>query len=230
MIYYLKRYWKYILIVSIIIFILIGIYIYNDNTNDVSTTNVVKLADSVDLNQDEKKQENVVKTVFVDVKGAVNAPGVYEIDEGRRIIDAINLAGGLTDKSDTINLNLSKKVEDEMYIIVYTKDEIYNYKLNNEQSNEKIVCASVECDCPNVNNDACIKEESNSSSEKVSKISINTATKEELMELSGIGESKADAIISYRNENGNFENIEDIKNVSGIGNSVYEKIKDEITL
>lgn len=227
MIYYLKRYWKLILIFFSVVLVLIGGYVYYENSNNVSTSSVVKLADAKEENAETK---DALKTVFVDVKGAVNAPGVYEIDEERRIIDAINLAGGLTDKADTTNINLSKKVEDEMYIIVYTKDEIYNYKKNNEQSNEKIVCASVECDCPDVSNDACIKEESNSSNESTSKISINTATKEELMNLTGIGEAKADAIISYREENGIFENLEDIKNVSGIGDSVYEKIKNNITL
>lgn len=228
MIYYFKRYWKHIALVIVILIILsisfVNYYFVQDKKEEVTIVkeeNIVK-----------KKNDNLIisKTVFVDVKGAVNAPGVYEIDEGRRIIDAINLAGGLSDKADTININLSKKVEDEMYIIVYTKDEIYNYKNNNEQSNKKIVCASVECDCPDVSNDACIKEENNSSDKIINKISINTATKEELMKLSGIGESKAEAIILYRKENGEFESLDDIKNVSGIGDNLYEKIKDDITL
>lgn len=229
MIYYFKRYWKYILIVTVILLALILSYVcYYFNKNDTSTTvNVVELKDS---NKEKEHITDGLKTVFVDVKGAVNAPGVYEIDEERRIIDAINIAGGLLQNADTTNINLSKKVEDEMYIIVYTKDEIYNYKLNNEKSNEKIICASVECDCPDISNDACINKEDMNDNEDMGKISINTATKEELMNLSGIGETKANAIISYREENGDFKNLEDVKNVSGIGDSVYEKIKDEITL
>lgn len=228
MIYYFKRYWKLIsLLIVVLITLIISLINYYFGKEKKEDVTIVK------ENFTEKKENNNlndIKTVFVDVKGAVNQPGVYEIDEERRIIDAINLAGGLSDNADTINLNLSKKVKDEMYIVIYTKEEIYNYKLNNEIKNEPIVCASLECDCPDTSNDACIKEENSNKQDALNKISINTATKEELMKLSGIGESKANAIISYREENGDFKSLEDIKNVSGIGESLYEKIKDNITL
>ena len=86
-------------------------------------------------------------------------------------------------------------------------------------------------------NNACIKEDdekskldNNENSKTNSKININTATKEELLLLNGIGEAKAEAIIEYRTKNGNFTNVEDIKNVSGIGDAAFEKIKDQITL
>lgn len=229
MIHLIKRYWKYLIcVLALLIVVVFGYFFYQKN-NTVSTPIVKKLSLS--------KEENDSKTVFVDVKGAVNAPGVYELDEGKRVIDAINQAGGLTDMADTINLNLSKKLKDEMYVIVYTKDEIYNYK-NNNGENKEITCASFECVCPDSKNDACIKNESkkddtsNDSEEKsaTEKVSINTASKDELMTLSGIGEAKADAIIKYREDNSGFSNIEDIKNVSGIGDAVYEKIKDNITL
>ena len=230
---YLKMYWKQITFFSVIGFILIlGGCLYYDN-NSISTSSVKKL--SVDKKQDIKDD---LSTVFVDVKGAVNSPGVYELDEGKRVIDAINLAGGLTDKADTININLSKKLTDEMYIIIYTKDEIYNYKQNNESVND-IKCASMECVCPDVSNDACINsastvdsspssEDGNKLIDDDSKVSINSATKEELMKLDGIGEVKAEAIIKYRQENGSFKSVEELKNVSGIGDAVYDKIKDNI--
>ncbi len=229
MINLIKRYWKYLVFVLAILIVVVFGYFFYQKNNTVSTPIVKKLSLS--------KQENDSKTVFVDVKGAVNAPGVYELDDGKRVIDAINLAGGLTDVADTINLNLSKKLKDEMFIIVYTKDEIYNYK-NNDEKNKEITCASFECVCPDSKNDACIENESkkeddaNDSEEKVAseKISINTASKEELMTLSGIGEVKAAAIIKYREDNNGFSNIEDVKNVSGIGDALYEKIKDNITL
>lgn len=229
MINLIKRYWKYLVFVLAILIVVVFGYFFYQKNNTVSTPIVKKLSLS--------KQEDDSKTVFVDVKGAVNAPGVYELDDGKRVIDAINLAGGLTDVADTINLNLSKKLKDEMFIIVYTKDEIYNYK-NNDEKNKEIICASFECVCPDSKNDACIENESkkeddaNDSEEKVAseKISINTASKEELMTLSGIGEVKAAAIIKYREDNNGFSNIEDVKNVSGIGDALYEKIKDNITL
>lgn len=226
MIYYLKRYLKQIIVTISVIIILIGGYVYYESKNNVSTETIVKQTEL----KKEITKENNLKTVFVDVKGAVNSPGVYEMDEGRRIIDAINLAGGLKDNADTINLNLSKKLMDEMYIIVYSKDELYNYKKNKESKNEVITCASLECDCPDISNDACISKENIILNKENNKISINTATKDMLLTISGIGESKADAIVSYRLENGDFKNLEEIKNVSGIGDALYEKIKDKITL
>lgn len=234
MIYYIRRYWKYALIFLVCLISFISIYLYNDS-NNVNTNSAKKLSVTKKENQEDTK---TLKTVFVDVKGAVNAPGVYELEENKRIIDAINLAGGLSSNANTININLSKKLEDEMYIVVYTKNEIAEYKKSHGE--EKIVCASNECVCPDDKNDACISNNTNSSSKKDStindnvaintKISINTASKEDLMTLNGIGEAKANAIIEYRTQNGNFKKIEDIKNVSGIGDAIYEKIKNNITL
>lgn len=230
MIYFIRKYWKYIFIFVCVTIVFVGTYVYYEN-NSVSTSSAKKL--TVTKNKDD---ENTSKTVFVDIKGAVNAPGVYELEEGKRIIDVINLAGGLSDNANTINLNLSKKLTDEMYVVVYTKNEIAEYKKNNGNTNE-IICASNECVCPDTNNDACISQggSKNSTSNNASdgidgKVSINTAGLDELMKLSGIGESKANAIISYRQENGSFKTIEEIKNVSGIGDAVFEKIKDDITI
>ena len=230
MIYFIRKYWKYIFIFVCVTIVFVGTYVYYEN-NRVSTSSAKKLM--VTKNKDD---ENTSKTVFVDIKGAVNAPGVYELEEGKRIIDVINLAGGLSDNANTINLNLSKKLTDEMYVVVYTKNETAEYKKNNGNTNE-IICASNECVCPDTNNDACISQggSKNSTSNNASdgidgKVSINTAGLDELMKLSGIGESKANAIISYRQENGSFKTIEEIKNVSGIGDAVFEKIKDDITI
>lgn len=228
--YFFKKYWKYIIVLGAGVLTFIGMYVYDykDNNEKVKSDD-----NEVVASKEESKEEEKKGTVFVDVKGAVNTPGVYEIEEGKRIIDAINLAGGLSDNANTVNINLSRKVTDEMYIIVYTKNEIYNY--NKKNNNDGLVaCASNECVCPDSNNDACINNESsiqnNDNNKTVGKVSINSANKEELMTVSGIGEAKANAIISYRQNNGNFNSIEDIKNVSGIGDALYEKIKDSITL
>lgn len=224
MIYYLKKYWKYLLTLILVLFLFTIIGYFKEKNDEISTKSIKKLSNV-------SKKTNNLKTLFVDVKGAVNAPGVYELEDGKRVIDAINLAGGFSDKADTINVNLSKRLTDEMFIVIYTKQEIYNYKKSNETSN--INCASFECVCPDVKNDACIEKNlkaENNKKEANNKVSINNATKEDLMSLTGIGESKANAIINYRNENGLFKQIEDIKNVSGIGDSVFEKIKNNITL
>ena len=156
---------------------------------------------------------------FVDVKGSVVNPGVYEFEENDRVIDAIELAGGLTKNANTSNINLSQKLTSEMVIYVYSNSEIKN-------SNETLSCDTI-CK-PNVievNN--CISS-NNSSSNTL--ININTANISELTTISGIGESKAKSIIEYRETNGKFNSIEDLKNISGIGESLFEKIKDKITV
>ncbi len=206
------------------IFIVIVIVIFLILTVDFSAfekEETKEIADNIEAEEEK---------VTVDIKGAVNNPGVYEMDESSRVNDVIKKAGGLKDDADTSLINLSKKVTDEMVITIYTKEEI-------EEQNQ--TCAP--CECPEVN-DACVTDEdANSNNDDSSsddsadtnstgKISINTATLSELQTLNGIGEAKAKAIIGYRETNGDFKSIEEIKNVSGIGDAIYEKIKDDITI
>ena len=179
------------------------------------------------VSKEEKKE--VISKIKVDVKGNVLNPGVYELDEETRVIDAINMAGGLKEDSNTDLINLSMKLKDEMTIIVYSNKEINDYKKNLNQ--KEIVYVEV-LKCPDKINDACINKsnESKTSDKLNSKISINTASKSDLEKIPGIGSSKAADILSYREEYGQFTKIEDIKNVSGIGDALFEKIKDNITV
>ena len=195
------------------VFVLFGITIY-----------CIFDGSSVSASENENIIKKEKKTVYVDIKGAVNNPGVYEVDYDSRIIDVIKLAGDLTDEADTSILNLSKKVIDEMNIIIYTKEEMSAYK-------EKLIPAKTivkevekKIVCPDNDNDACINKDNTRLTDK---ININTASKEELESLPSIGSSKANSIIEYREKN-KFESIEDIKNVTGIGDSLFEKIKDSI--
>lgn len=173
----------------------------------------------------ENIEKEEIKTLLVDIKGEIKNPGVYEMTSGERVNDVIKKAGGLNNNADTSMINLSQKVKDEMVIIIYSKKEVE--EMNKEEP----------CICPE-NNDACINEENknqvvtkdNSNASTSTKISINKATIEDLMTLDGIGEAKAKSIIEYREEKGKFEKIEDIKEVSGIGEALYEKIKNKITL
>ena len=220
---FLKKHKGKIFILIFIVFTLFIVYdtYYVETEDEVEEVALEKKEDT------EEKEEPKESKVLVDVKGEVNTPGVYELTNNNTVMDAINKAGGLTKQSDTSNINLSKKLEDEMVIIVYSKSEIK--KMNEE---EKI-------ECPPCNN-ACITEEdekakldsnkNETSNVPAGKVNINTADSETLQTLDGIGEAKAKAIIEYRNKNGDFKNIEDIKNVSGIGDSVYEKIKENITV
>lgn len=186
--------------------------------------------------------KEVTKQFIVDIKGEVKNPGVYILDEGKRVIDVVRKAGGFTVNADSSANNLSMKIKDEMVIVIYSKEEIDDFEAVKEA--EKIVSES--CQNGIVNNDSCITSDtikdskstdasgsndnssSEESSQEVKKVSLNNASLEELMTLSGIGEAKAKSIIEYRKEK-KFEKIEDIMNVSGIGESVFEKIKDYIT-
>ena len=178
------------------------------------------IVDAIVENKLPIESNNTSKLIKVDIKGAVKKPGVYEVNESARIIDIIELAGGLKSKANTEYINLSKIVEDEMVIWIYTNDEIKEFK----KSNIKYEYIDKNCKCPDVSTSACINN-----SDVSNKINLNTASLEELMTLPGIGESKALSIIEYR-EKTPFETIEEIKNVSGIGDSAFDKIKDYITV
>lgn len=232
----------YLIIIILVILFIISYLIYVNSGEEVHASNII-LDDVVDQVIDNISIPDEVKKIKVDVKGYVINPGVYELEEDSRVIDAINASGGLSEGADTSNLNLSKKLKDESVIIVGT------YK--KEESEEPITITQYvyeECHCESFN-DACIidedivnfiedvKEDKQDTKEEIKeeiqenkKISINTASSEELQTLSGIGESKALSIIKYREEFGLFNTIEDIMNVSGIGDALFEKIKDNITV
>ena len=170
------------------------------------------------------KQEEV--KLYFDIKGSVKKPGVYEFTQGDRIIDAINKAGGLTKNATTNNLNLSRKLTNEMVIYVFNKNELTTTKAFEQVNNV------AECKCETIEVNNCVDKNTTneSTNNEKTKININTDSKEKLMTISGIGSSKADAIIEYRTKNGNFKTTEDIINVSGISKTIYDKIKDTITV
>lgn len=235
------RYRKQILIVLIIVLIVTGgvggsIY-YANSYNKKSrvekkevllatkkTTSVKKVSSK------EKIEEN--KKVMVDIKGEVLNPGLYSLEEGSRVQDVINMAGGLTEIGDTTVINLGKKINDEMVIIIYSKQEVENFKQTKEILEQ--VIDSCQNSYDGLQNDACIEPDieinTTNNKELSGNISINSATIEQLQKLPGIGEAKAKSIIEYREEHGNFSNIEELKNISGIGDALFDKIKESITL
>ena len=221
----MRKYLKYIISISILIIFIFIVVIYYINSTDNENINkeIIKVE-----KKKIKKEENKIEYVYVDIKGAVKCEGVYKLNKDSRVIDVINASGGLKENADTFNINLSKKISDEMFIIIYTKEEIDRYK-NKTLSTVKINNSLIN-EMPNIDesNDAQIKIDINDNN--ISKININIADKNELLKIPGIGESKAENIIKYRNENGNFKTIDDIKNVTGIGESIFEKIKDNITI
>ena len=182
-----------------LVLIIGGLFYFNQNkTEDYSGVSFSNISNETN-NKDEKAEDKHDEKIFVDVKGAVKHPGVFETTKDKRVKDLIEEAGGLLDDADTATLNLSQKVKDQMVI----------YVLKHGEKPKQI-------------------SDGGSSSSNTDVININTANKEQLMKISGVGKTKAEAIISYREKNGDFKKKEDITKVHGIGKATFEKIKDKI--
>ena len=215
----LLKYKPYIIVVIIIL----GLITFN-----IYTLSLVDTSEEEEIIPIKTKEKKISK-IKVDIKGEVNNIGVYELDTDSRVIDLIDKAGGVTNKADTSIINLSKKLKDEMVVIVYSKNEVNRLKTESKSTNVTDICPKINDACPKTEPDT-LKETSKKAETNSGKISINSATLEELQKLNGIGKSKAEAIINYREEKGKFKTIEEIKNVSGIGESAFAKIKDNITI
>jgi len=235
------KYYKEI-IISLNLILLLGfgcLFIYksfylesNEEDSDVALAN----------NEVIKEKTETSSKINVEIKGAVEKPGVYNLTTTNIINDLVTIAGGFKENAYTDNINLSKKMEDQMVVYVYTKKEYAKLNVKEKPSEIKT------CKCPDIDISKCIdtgksvienkpgsevsapnNEEVNNSTE-TSLVNINNANITELMTLNGIGEAKAKAIVEYREANGNFVNLEDIKNVSGISDTIYDKIKNYITI
>ncbi|OPF52745.1 helix-hairpin-helix domain-containing protein [Clostridium baratii] len=203
-----------ILIVLVISAVAFTVYITNGRDtlkkNDTSTMFVDEGETEQEKSEDKNEKEEIPlkdKKIAVDIKGEVKKPGVYYVNDGSIILDLINEAGGTTNKANLDTINRAQKLKE----------------------NECIVIPNVN----DVNNDVGVSAKSltNGSSKKEDdKVNINTADADELNKLNGVGPSKANAIIKYREENGSFKSIEDIKDVSGFGEATFEKIKDSISI
>ena len=172
--------------------------------------------------------------------GEVKNPGVVIAKEGDRIKDIIEKAGGTTEKADLKNINLAYKVEDGQKINIPNIDENKNENVLQEKDDEKNKSTTNNTNNKNAKNvnhitkssgtNVIIDGNNNDAESKSSKVNINTATQTELETLNGIGPSTASKIIKYRNEKGKFKKIEDIKNVSGIGEAKFKKIEADIVV
>ena len=174
---------------------LIDIYYQNNNNEEITIQNVLTTED------EPEKIEN--ETIKVYVTGEVKNQGVIELEQGSRIVDAIEKAGGQTEEANLKNVNLAYELEDGQKIYIPNKSE--------ENTNE-------------ITDDGVTGIDSKENDT----ININKADEKELQELNGIGESLASSIIKYREDNGKFKNIEDLKNVPGIGESKFSNIKEKI--
>lgn len=182
-----------------ILLILVGVGgLFSKKEESVEGTTVVETTMLAEKTEVSTTQETVI---FVDIKGAVKNPGVYQMKVGDRVKDALDAAGGLTEEADSQKVNLAKRLEDQMVIVVPKVGE----------------------EAGEIPAGATSKEEA-----KEGKVNINTATVEELKTLKGVGEKKAEAIIEYRKKNGSFQTKEDLMKVRGIGKKLFESFQERI--
>ena len=166
----------------------------------------------------EKKSE-----IMVDVSGAVKNPYVVMLQEGSRVFQAVEKAGGYTADADTRVINQAEILSDGQKLYIPTKQEV-------EKSQNGSTAYDQDLSGSNAASSYSVSGFTSGGSSGQSKININTADSAALQQLTGVGPATAEKIITYRNENGKFKSIEDIKNVSGIGDKTYEKFEDLITI
>jgi competence protein ComEA len=201
-----QKYKKWIMILSILA-ALFGLYHYfikDSPTSELVTTNEEEnpfhITETEETAGVTTNDEIEEERLVVDLKGAIVQPGVYELEGGARVHELLKMAGGLTSEADELAINLAAPLEDGMVIYIPKKGEVTDYSQTSHQEQDD------------------------------GKVNINVASSEELQTLTGIGPSKAEAIIAYRDENGSFKELEGLLEVSGIGQKSFEKLKDEITI
>lgn len=201
------------LILAVLALFLLGGIVINSRPEPTEQTLPELVSSSTSQSSIIKQSQETSSTssnrIMVDVKGAVKKPGVYELPADSRVTDAIDLAGGFTAEANQKSVNLAKKLTDEAVVYVASQGEPID-DVGQEAS------AQGQGDL------------SGQSSGESDKINLNTATSQELQTIPGIGEKRAQDIIDYREEKGGFTSVDELKNISGIGDKTYEKLKDEV--
>lgn len=206
-----QKYKKWIIVISILL-ASIGFYYYF--INDSGSSEVISIQEEKDpltledmeepATEIKNNEEEGKSVLIIDIKGAINQPGVYELETGARVHQLIDIAGGLKKDADELAINLAAPLEDGMVVYIPKKGEVTDNQFTMPAGQDR--------------------------SDAKDKININLATSEELQTITGIGPSKAEAIITFRDENGPFTSPEGLLEVSGIGEKSLEKIKEEITI
>lgn len=193
--------------IVILITLLVGIYLMVNKEAQVDTTmwEETSLTTTAEVATDATK-ERAETMIYVDIKGAVKVPGIYQLKNQQRIWDALALARGVSEEADTTQVNYAQKVKDQMIIYVPKKGEPVPQSLET------------------------LQESAPAQQNQEEKINLNTATEAELQTISGIGAKKAQEIIRFRDEQGPFKTVEELKNVPGIGEKTVERLKDMLTV
>lgn len=212
---YLEKYRNKVVVFVMLLLLMILSVVYTwqrqRTTHEFVSDDLMKIEETVVSETSES--EEILQDIIVDIKGAVKLPGVYQMTTQDRVIDLIEKAGGILANGDTETVNLAQKLTDQMSITILDKNQVQELSTNNGGGI-----------------DSANKELQNfwNISSQTSKIDINTADISQLETLPGIGPSKANAIVAYREEHGSFQSIEDIQNVTGIGAKTYEKLQESI--
>ena len=208
----MEKYKKQVTILGSVLAIIVVYFFFIQDSSNSATIETIDQMTLTTIgstpNIPETEMEDTPQAIIVDVKGAVKYPGVYTLSEEQRIVDAIEAAGGYTDDANPILINHAQKLQDEM--VVYIPNSSEDALEEMEQFLQMTETSST------------------SSGNSSGKININKAAESELTQLPGIGPSKASAIIQHRSEHGNFQTVDDLKQVTGIGDKTFEQFKDLI--
>ncbi|MCY9137077.1 helix-hairpin-helix domain-containing protein [Peribacillus frigoritolerans] len=206
----LKR--KMTMITVAVAFVAGGIYFFSQQGEDPADTEDIFSVTAKEAEMEQSVNESAAEPeiIKVDVKGAVKSPGIFTAQAGDRVIDLISSAGGFTEKADTDKVNFAKIIEDQMVIYVPEIGQEDKGNLENIQVG--------------TSGDAVTKGTSGGL------VNLNTATQEDLQTLTGIGPSKADAILEYRETVGKFKEVDELKQVTGIGDKTFERLRDSISV
>lgn len=203
-----------LLIVGFII--ALSIYmIYTNNSNEIDLANMIMQEEIIENDTDNLVTNSTGEEakMIIHISGEVKNPGIVTLEVGSRIMDAIKKAGGATREADLTQVNLAYELQDGQKVYIPNKKEKVTEYITESSGNNVIVGE---------------KNISNNNEGNDSKVNINTANLDELDSLPGIGPALAQRIIDYREQNGNFQSIEDLQNVKGIGDSKFSDIKDNI--
>lgn len=198
-----------ILILSLLSILIMFIVFSTKHKENIKVDDIV-LASSLEMSKESNDTlpSKTESTIVVDIKGAISVEGTYQMKVGDRVVDVIKKAGDFTDNADKTSVNLAQKVTDEMMIYVARQDE------------QRSLLMSSNFRSSDTENKTEVKK----------KLNLNTASENDLQNISGIGKKKAEDIVAYREEHSRFSSIDELKNISGIGDKTLEKLQEEVSV